>query len=146
MADETITVTTAAAEASSFSCLLRTLSAASISRRRRHLIKPTYQPFSQPNLHPRQAATEISSECCYSSSCSDEEEDDTNNNDTHSHTHETSAERQRQQSVVVADEDSVNVNLVRANFKCNDMECSLVLGDYVNAVKKGTHTRTRTAF
>jgi len=27
---------------------------------------------------------------------------------------------------------TVNVNVVRANFKCNDMECSLVLGDYVN--------------
>ncbi|SPP78088.1 Hypothetical predicted protein, partial [Drosophila guanche] len=135
MADETITVATAAAEASSFSCLLRTLSAASISRRHRHLIKPTYQPLIQPRIQPQQAATETSSERCYSSSsCSDEEEDEDDNNDnsgTHTHTGERLAEQQHQ-PVVVVDEDSVNVNLVRANFKCNDMECSLVLGDYVN--------------
>ncbi|XP_043949621.1 cytosolic carboxypeptidase Nna1 isoform X11 [Drosophila biarmipes] len=134
------------AVSASLSRLLRTLSSASMSRRRCPLA--LLQPL--PSHQSEMASVESvgsAERCC--SSCS---EDSNNNGRSKSEERETEAELEagegeeeaatkskgEQQEAGEEDElelkrdSTVNVNVVRANFKCNDMECSLVLGDYVN--------------
>jgi len=137
----------------SLSRLLRTLSSASMSRRRCPLALLQPLPVRQSEM----TSVESAERCC--SSCS---EDSNNNGRSKSEERETEAEleagegggeedgegegdgmleskaKEEQQEAGEEDElelkrdSTVNVNVVRANFKCNDMECSLVLGDYVN--------------
>nr|XP_036676783.1 cytosolic carboxypeptidase Nna1 isoform X12 [Drosophila suzukii] len=137
----------------SLSRLLRTLSSASMSRRRCPLALLQPLPVRQSEM----TSVETAERCC--SSCS---EDSNNNGRSKSEERETEAEqeagegggeedgegegdgmleskaKEEQQEEGEEDElelkrdSTVNVNVVRANFKCNDMECSLVLGDYVN--------------
>ncbi|XP_037725602.1 cytosolic carboxypeptidase Nna1 isoform X13 [Drosophila subpulchrella] len=143
------------AVSASLSRLLRTLSSASMSRRRCPLALLQPLPVRQSEM----ASVESAERCC--SSCS---EDSNNNGRSKSEERETEAEleagegggeeegegegdgdgmlesksKEEQQEAGEEDElelkrdGTVNVNVVRANFKCNDMECSLVLGDYVN--------------
>jgi len=137
----------------SLSRLLRTLSSASMSRRRCPLALLQPLPVRQSEM----ASVESAERCC--SSCS---EDSNNNGRSKSEERETEAELEaaegggeedgegegdgmleskgKEEHQEAGEEDelelkrdsTVNVNVVRANFKCNDMECSLVLGDYVN--------------
>ncbi|XP_052857356.1 cytosolic carboxypeptidase Nna1 isoform X3 [Drosophila gunungcola] len=113
----------------SFSRLLRTLSSASMSRR--PLCAPPLalqQPV--PVRQNEMESAESTERCC--SSCSD----DSNNNGVERETEATELESKEevgeQDELELKRDSTVNVNVVRANFKCNDMECSLVLGDYVN--------------
>ncbi|XP_016969324.1 cytosolic carboxypeptidase Nna1 isoform X3 [Drosophila rhopaloa] len=114
----------------SFSRLLRTLSSASMSRR------PLCPPLSL--LHPlpvhqnEMESTESTERCC--SSCSDESNNNGEERETEPGELESKEEggEGEQDELELKRDSTVNVNVVRANFKCNDMECSLVLGDYVN--------------
>ncbi|XP_026838349.1 cytosolic carboxypeptidase Nna1 isoform X4 [Drosophila erecta] len=136
------------AMSASLSRLLRTLSSASMSRRHCPLALLQPLPVHQSEMalgSGGSAGSGASAErCC--SSCSD----DSNNNDRcKSAERGTAAEVEEEEGVELEpkedaekgerdelelkrDSSTVNVNVVRANFKCNDMECSLVLGDYVN--------------
>ncbi|XP_044573392.1 cytosolic carboxypeptidase Nna1 isoform X7 [Drosophila ananassae] len=139
----------------SISCLLRNLSSASMSRRRcpLALLKPLPLRAGGGGRHLTEDNT--SSERCYSS-CSDrdsnnnrntqdDDDDDDDDDDAEDEDDEEDdvdgkeegdgaeeAELETQVETEVKREETVSVNVVRANFKCNDMECSLVLGDYVN--------------
>ncbi|XP_017063770.1 cytosolic carboxypeptidase Nna1 isoform X12 [Drosophila eugracilis] len=137
----------------SISRLLRTLSSASMSRRRCPLALLQPMPVRQNEIELAVESVECVERCC--SSCSDE-----SNNNGRSKSEERETETELEAGDVGDEEDeeeekgkleakskeekeevdelemkrdsTVNVNVVRANFKCNDMECSLVLGDYVN--------------
>ncbi|XP_039153784.1 cytosolic carboxypeptidase Nna1 isoform X21 [Drosophila simulans] len=134
------------AMSASLSRLLRTLSSASMSRRHCPLALLQPIPLHQSEMALGSASSGGSAErCC--SSCSD---DSNNNERCKSAERGTAAEEvgeeegveleskqdadegEQDELELKRDSSTVNVNVVRANFKCNDMECSLVLGDYVN--------------
>jgi len=136
------------AMSASLSRLLRTLSSASMSRRHCPLALLQPIPLHQSEIALGSASSGGSAErCC--SSCSD----DSNNNErcksaergtaadevgeegreeVELESKEDAVEGEQDELELKRDSSTVNVNVVRANFKCNDMECSLVLGDYVN--------------
>ncbi|XP_032582258.1 cytosolic carboxypeptidase Nna1 isoform X3 [Drosophila sechellia] len=134
------------AMSASLSRLLRTLSSASMSRRHCPLALLQPIPLHQSEMALGSSSSGGSAErCC--SSCSD---DSNNNERCKSAERGTAAEEVGEEEEVELeskqdadegeqdelelkrDSSTVNVNVVSANFKCNDMECSLVLGDYVN--------------
>ncbi|XP_039226022.1 cytosolic carboxypeptidase Nna1 isoform X9 [Drosophila yakuba] len=136
------------AMSASLSRLLRTLSSASMSRRHCPLALlqplPVHQSETTAGSGGSVGSGGSAERCC--SSCSD---DSNNNERCKSAERGTAAEVEEEEGVELEskeeaeegeqdelelkrDSSTVNVNVVRANFKCNDMECSLVLGDYVN--------------
>lgn len=125
----------------SFSRLLRTLSSASMTRR--HCPLAHLQPLRG---RQRERGDNTSSERCDSSFSDDSNGNNNGRREGESENEagekeeepkeqpveeQTGTETQEEQEELKR-EGTVNVNVVRANFKCNDMECSLVLGDYVN--------------